>query len=254
MLDVYSWEPNANSGKPLLCLKEKGVPFEFHYINMGVLEQHSPEYVAINPQGTIPCVIHDGFKMLESTPNMEYVDEVFEGPKLIPDDPYQQFRMRWWMRFVDEYLNPSLAMQAGSSAGGRMAGGMSEEEKDAAVKRIPLPERARVWRLILDQGVSEEELAESRRRVTAAIAQFEQALGESPYLAGPTYSLADLDAMTTLHSWPLMRPEINEKDTPNLWAWFRRCHARPGTKEAFTLGRFIGPRMGEVRQKLGLEA
>ena len=254
MLDVYSWEPNANSGKPLLCLKEKGVDFDFHYINMGALEQHSPEYVAINPQGTIPCVIHGDLKMLESTPCMEYLDEIFDGPRLTPDDPYQQFRMRWWMRFVDEYLNPSLAMQAGSSAGGRMAGGMTEEEKDAAVKRIPLPERARVWRLILDQGVSEAELAESRRRVTAAIAEFEQALGESPYLAGPTYSLADLNAMTTLHSWPLMRPEINEKDTPNLWAWFRRCHARPGIKEAFTLGRFIGPRMGEVRQKLGLEA
>ena len=253
MLEVYSWEPNANSGKPLLCLKEKGVDFTFHYINMGVLEQHSPEYVKINPQGTIPTVIHDDFKMLESTPAMEYIDEAFEGPRLIPHDPFQQFRMRWWMRYVDEYLNPSLAMQAGSSAGGRMAGGMSEADKDAAVARIPLPERARIWRLILDRGVSEDELAESRRRVTAAIAEFETALGESPYLAGPAYSLADLDAMTTLHSWPLMRAEINEPDTPNLWAWFRRCHDRAGTKEAFTLGRFIGPRMGEVRQKLGLE-
>ena len=116
MIEVYSWEPNANSGKPLLCLKEKGVEFDFHYINMGVLEQHSPEYVAINPQGTIPCVIHDGFKMLESTPMMEYVDEVFDSPDLTPSDPYQQFRMRWWMRYVDESLTPPLAMQAGSSA------------------------------------------------------------------------------------------------------------------------------------------
>ncbi len=254
MLDVYTWEPNANSGKPLLALKEKGVAFEFHYINMGQLEQHSPEYLKVNPQGTIPCVIHDGFRMLESTPMMEYVDEVFDGPSLTPDDPYQQWRMRWWMRYVDEYLNPSLAMQAGSAAGGRMAGQMSEEEKDAAVARIPLPERRRVWRLILDRGVSEAELAESRRRVGAAIAEFERALGEHPYLAGPTYSLADVDAMTTLHSWPLMREEISEAATPNLWAWFRRCHARSGIKAAFELGRFIGPRMGEVRAKLGLEA
>jgi glutathione S-transferase/GST-like protein len=253
MLEVWSWEPNANSGKPLLCLKEKGAEFEFHYVNMGALEQHSPAYVAVNPQGTIPCVIHDGFKMLESTPNMEYLDEVLDGPKLAPADPYQRWKMRWWMRYIDEYLNPSLAMQAGAGAGGRMAGNMTEEEKDAAVARIPLPERRRVWRLILDQGVSEAELAESRRRVDAAIAEFEQALGESPYLAGPEFSLADLNAMTTLHSWPLMREGVSEEKTPNLWAWFRRCHAREGIKEAFKLGRFIGPRMGEVRQKLGLE-
>ena len=160
--------------------------------------------------------------------------------------------MRWWMRFIDEYLMPCLAMQAGSAAGGRMQ--MTEEEKDAAVARIPLPERARVWRLILDRGVSDEELAESRRRVTSGIETFEKALGESPYLTGPDFTLADLDAMTTLHSWPLNREDVTAEKTPSLWAWLRRCHARQGLKDAFAMGRFIGTRMGEVRAKLGLEA
>ena len=252
MIEVHTWEPNANSGKPLLVLKEKDAPFTYHYVNMGALEQHSPDYVRINPNGTVPTVIAGGFKMFESTPAMEYLDEVLGGERLTPSDPYQQWKMRWWMRFVDEYLNPSLAMQAGSAAGGRMQ--MTEEEKDQAVARIPLPERARVWRLILDRGVSEEELTESRRRVGVAIETFEQALGENDYLAGPTYSLADVNAMTTLHSWPLNREDVSQEKTPNLWAWFRRCHARQGIKDAFALGRFIGTRMGEVRTRLGLEA
>jgi glutathione S-transferase/GST-like protein len=252
MIEVWTWEPNANSGKPLLVLKEKGVEFTYHYVDMGARRQHSPEYVAINPNGTVPTVIHDGFKMFESTPAMEYIDEVFDGPKLTPADPHRQWRMRWWMRYVDEYLNPSLAMQAGTAAGGRMQ--LTEEEKEEAVRRIPLPERQRAWRLILSQGTSEADLVESRRRVAAAIARFEAALQEEPYLAGPDYSLADVNAMTTLHSWPLMRPEINPDDTPGLWDWFRRCHARPGIQQAFALGRFIGTRMGEVRAKLGLDA
>jgi hypothetical protein len=29
-VEVYTWEPNANSGKPLLCLHEKQVPFVHH--------------------------------------------------------------------------------------------------------------------------------------------------------------------------------------------------------------------------------
>ena len=252
MITVHTWEPNANSGKPLFLLKEKGAEFDFHYINMGALEQHSPDYVKINPNGTVPTVNVDGFSMFESTPGMEYLDEVVDGPRFTPDDPYLCWKMRWWMRFIDEYLMPCLAMQAGSAAGGRMQ--MSEEEKDAAVARIPLPERARVWRLILDRGVSDEELAESRRRVTSGIETFEKALGESPYLAGPEFTLADLDAMTTLHSWPLMREDVAAEKTPNLWAWLKRCHARQGIKDAFALGRFIGARMGEVRAKLGLEA
>ena len=252
MITVHTWEPNANSGKPLFLLKEKGAEFDYHYINMGALEQHSADYVRVNPNGTVPTVNVDGFSMFESTPGLEYLDEVVEGPRLTPDDPLRRWKMRWWMRFIDEYLMPCLAMQAGSAAGGRMQ--MSEEEKDAAVARIPLPERARVWRLILDRGVSDEELTESRRRVSSAINTFEAALGESDYLAGPEFSLADLDAMTTLHSWPLMREDVSAEKTPNLWAWFRRCHARQGMKDTFALGRFIGVRMGEVREKLGLEA
>ena len=251
-LTVHTWEPNANSGKPLFLLKEKGAEFDYHFINMGALEQHSPEYVKINPNGTVPAIFADGFAMFESTPAMEYLDEVVDGPRFTPTDPLQRWKMRWWMRFIDEYLMPCLAMQAGSAAGGRMQ--MSEEEKDAAVARIPLPERARVWRLILDRGVSEQELTESRRRVSSAIETFERALGENDYLAGPEFTLADLDAMTTLHSWPLMREDVSEAMTPNLWAWFRRCHQRQGIKETFALGRFIGTRMGEVREKLGLGA
>ena len=252
MITVHTWEPNANSGKPLLLLKEKGAEFDFHYINMGALEQHSPDYVKVNPNGTVPTVIVDGFAMFESTPGLEYLDQVVGGETLTPKDPLRRWKMRWWMRFIDEYLMPCLAMQAGSAAGGRMQ--MSEEEKDAAVARIPLPERARVWRLILDRGVSDEELTESRRRVSSGIETFEKALGEGPYLAGDAFTLADLDAMTTLHSWPLMREDVSEGKTPNLWAWLKRCHARQAMKDTFALGRFIGTRMGEVRAKLGLEA
>ncbi|MEI9964777.1 MAG: glutathione S-transferase family protein [Caulobacteraceae bacterium] len=252
MLEVYTWEPNANSGKPLLTLKEKGVEFDYHFIDMGKREQHSPEYVAINPNGTVPTVIHDGFKMFESSPAMEYIDEVFDGPSLRPSEPWQRARMRWWMRYIDEYMNPCLAMQAGTMFG-RRGPEMSEQELEEAAERVPLPERRKVWRLIMSrQGATDAEVAESQRRVGAAIREFERALGEYPYLAGPTYSLADIDAMTTLHSWPLSREDVSEALTPNLWAWLRRCHARPGIKAAFALGRFIGPRMGEVREKLGL--
>ena len=34
MLTLYHWEPNANSGKPMLALMEKGVAFESHYLDL----------------------------------------------------------------------------------------------------------------------------------------------------------------------------------------------------------------------------
>ena len=40
---LYHWEPNANSGKPMLTLAEKGVEFESHYLDLLKFDQHQPE-------------------------------------------------------------------------------------------------------------------------------------------------------------------------------------------------------------------
>ena len=107
---LYHWEPNANSGKPMLALAEKGVDFESHYIDLLKFDQHQPDYLRINPDGTIPAMVHDDRVFTESTPMMEYVDDAFDGPALKPTDPRERWRMRWWMRFFDAYFGPSLSM------------------------------------------------------------------------------------------------------------------------------------------------
>src|SRR6266404_3498502 len=84
---LYHWEPNANSGKPMLALMEKGVAFNSHYLDLLNFDQHQPDYLAINPQGTIPAMLHGERVLTESTAIMEYVDEEFPGPRLMPEDP-----------------------------------------------------------------------------------------------------------------------------------------------------------------------
>ena len=58
MLKLYHWEPNANSGKPMLTLAEKGVEYESHYLDLLKFDQHQPDYLKINPDGTIPAMVH----------------------------------------------------------------------------------------------------------------------------------------------------------------------------------------------------
>ena len=58
MLQLYHWEPNANSGKPMLALAEKGVAYESHYLDLLKFDQHQPDYLRINPDGTIPAMVH----------------------------------------------------------------------------------------------------------------------------------------------------------------------------------------------------
>lgn len=255
MLDVYTWEPNANAGKPLLALKEKGVEFTYHYVDLAKREQHSAAFLKINPNGTVPAIVHDGQVFTESSPMLEYIDEAFAGPPLRPTDPWQLWRMRRWCRVMDVSLCPALAMIGSHAVASARFAQQNPEELKRAIDSIPLAERKRSWSMLMFNRVPAEELAESHGRVAEAITQYERALGEFPYLAGPAYSLADINAMCTIYALPLQRPEqVNEQKTPHFIDWYRRCHSRPGIQAAFALGHeWVAGRVRETRRKLGIE-
>ena len=245
-----------NAGKPLLALTEKGVPFRYHYIDLAKREQHSPAFLQINPNGTVPALVHHGRVLTESTPMLEYIDAAFEGPPLRPSDPWQLWRMRKWCRLMDVSLCPALAM-IGSHAVASVRFAQDDPQNLArAIERVPLAERKRSWSMLMFNAVPAADLAESHRRIEEAIPLYEKVLGEFPYLAGPTYSLADINAMCTIYALPAQRPErVNERATPHFIDWYRRCHARPGIRAAFALGHeWIAGRVRETRRKLGIES
>ena len=240
---LYHWEPNANSGKPIMALTEKGAPFESHFIDMTKFEHHRPEYLSINPLGVIPAARHGELNLYESTAIMEYVDAVFDGPSLRPSAPVERWRMRWWMKFMDEYFGPAVSM--GAWARGRQRPAMTAEE-DAAMKKhiaaIPQKERQLSWTKATYGTFAPGELEESARKAAYGVRLMDKALSRSPWFAGESYSLADIVCFNTTYFLP-MRPEsgVNETDTPHLMEWLRKVYERPGAQAAWTYGRTFGP-------------
>jgi len=240
MTDVtlYHWEPNANSGKPMLALMEKGVPFNSYYLDMLAFDQHKPDYLAINPMGTIPAMTHGDLVLTESTAIMEYVDEAFPGPRLMPENPVDQWRVRWWMKFMDQWLGPSFSMIGWSVFVGPSVRQKDPAELEAAIERIPMPERRISWRKAINGAFSAEEMAESQRRVALGITFLEQALGEREWLASDHYSLADINGFNLAYALPLSQPHLsNDQLTPNIMRWVRAIYARPATKRCWALGK-----------------
>lgn len=235
---LYHWEPNANSGKPILALMEKGVAFESRYTDLLNFDQHRPEYLALNPLGTIPVMTHGDRVLTESTAIMEYVEEAFPGPKLMPDDPRDRWRIRWWMKFLDQWLAPSFSMIGWSVFVGPSVRQRDPAELEAAIDRIPLEERRIAWRKAIYGRFSAEEMAESQRRVAVGITMLEQALGERDWLASDDYSLGDVNAFNLAYALPLSQPHLsNDELTPNIMRWLRRIYARPAAKACWALGR-----------------
>jgi len=249
-VQVHTWEPNSNSGKPMFALAEKGVPYDYQYVSLPDFEQHSPEYLAINPAGTVPTLVHGGEILTESTPMCEYVDNAFEGPALVPTDPKARYWMRWWGRQVD--INAAaLSVLGWHNFLGPMARKKSPEELEALIARIPTKERRIAWSTATKATFTDEQLGNAKAQLGEWIATLDKRLAVSPYLVGEDLTVADIVAFANFYALPMTVPEhANKANAPHYIAWLRRMYARPAVMETFGKSRSLARRAFDIAAQL----
>lgn len=236
MLELYHAEPVANSMKTLLCLKEKGLEFVSHYVDLLRFEQHQPAFVALNPNGQVPVLVHDGAIVTESTVINEYLEDVFPAVRLRPRDPVHIARMRIWSKFVDEYFCPALSMIGWHLMVRKVAQSLSKGELDEVLARIPLKEQRDKWATVAGDSFTPAQLDDSRRKIGISIERLEKILRQSDWIAGPEYSLADVNSYSMVASVPRLFPEcMNDELTPRSLDWLQRMNARPAVQAALTM-------------------
>jgi glutathione S-transferase len=87
-----------------LALLEKGV--EFTYVEQDPYNK-SPEWLAVNPRGLVPAIVHNGKDVYESPVCIEYVDEAWKTDKhLLPSDPFERARVRIQSDHVSKKVVP----------------------------------------------------------------------------------------------------------------------------------------------------
>lgn len=244
MLELYHFEPGANSLKALLCLKEKGLDFESRYVNLHEFEQHDPEYVRINPNGQVPALVHDGAVITESTVINEYLEDVFPELPLRPADPVIRASMRVWTKFVDEYLNPAASILGWNRIIKPLVEHLTEEEFEEKLKRIPLKEQQDKWRTAANRTFPQEQLDDCQRRVAVSVEKIEKSLANNEWITGPDYSLADISCFSVLAPMPMFNEQaINRDKSPKSMAWHDRMMARPAVRATFAMARRPMPYM-----------
>lgn len=247
MLELYHAEPVANSMKVLICLMEKDLDFKSHYVNLLRFEQHEPWFVEINPNGQVPVLVHDGKTITESTVINEYLDDVFPEIPLRPADPYWRAQMRIWSKFVDEYFCPALSMIGWHVMVRRIAQSLDEKQLAAMLAKIPLQEQREKWATVAGDSFSEEQLADSRRKLGVSIGKAETILGESEWLAGPDYSLADLNSFSMIAGVERLHPEIlSGEKAPHTIAWLRKMEQRPAVQKASAMPNMVAETLQAV--------
>ncbi len=235
-VDLFHAEPASNSLKVLQAIHEKGVPFTSHYINLTKFEQHDPAFLAINPAGQVPALLHRGRVLTESTVINEYIDAVFDGPQLRPADEYDRAQMRIWTKYVDEVFRPALSFLAWHRVIPGMVASLSAEEFEAKLARIPLREKRGKWRLAASGGFAAHDLETWRFQLEDTARRIETALANGDWLVGNAFSLADIAVFAMALSMPKTYPEFaNITATPRMLDWLQRMRARPGVAAALAM-------------------
>lgn len=98
MIDLYTFT-TPNGRKPAIMLEEVGLPYTIKLINIAKGEQHSPEYVAINPNGKIPALVDRETKLtiFESGAILIYLAE--KTRQFLPADLEKRFEVIEWLMF-----------------------------------------------------------------------------------------------------------------------------------------------------------
>jgi glutathione S-transferase len=233
MLELYHAEPMANSMKVILCLKEKQLAFTSHYINLLLFEQHKPEFLALNPNGQVPVLVHNGIALDQSTTINEYLEDAFPDIALRPADPMQTAVMRNWNKFIDEYFFAPVSMWGWHYMVRQVASAIPAGQFDKLLERIPLKEQRQKWKTVAAESFSQSDLDEARQKVELSLGKLEDMLEKGPWLMGEMYTLADVNTYSLGSACVRLFPDLVSKDkTPAILAWLERMNAREAVKQA----------------------
>lgn len=106
---TFFHSPNTRSTAVLTLLKELGADYHLHVLNMKAGEQRKPEYLAINPMGKVPAVMHGDALITEQVAVFIYLGDLFPEAGLAPKigDPLRGPYLRW-MAFYGSCFEPAI--------------------------------------------------------------------------------------------------------------------------------------------------
>ena len=233
MLTLYHANHSTCSQKVRLCLAEKSLPFEGRLINLATNEHLDPKYLAINPNGVVPTLVHDGQAIKDSGVICEYLEEVFPDTPLMPSDPVARSEVRAWIRYLDEVPTAAIRVPSFNMAFLPRYDGLDDADfqKEQADIR---PLRKHFYEKMGRKGFNDTDVSNALEQFTATIDRMERALAQKPWLSGEALGLADFIATPLMDRMDDLGFASMWKDNaPQVTDWFARIRARPAFTAAF---------------------
>lgn len=190
---ILYYAPQSRALGALALLEELGADYTLHILNLKTGQQRQPDYLAINPMGKVPAVVHDGALVTEQPAIYQYLAELYPEAQLSPA-PGTSLRGPYlrWLAFYGSSFEPALLDKA-------------LQRTPGAPSTVPYGDYDTTIKVLTEQ------------------------LEHGPYLLGDTITAADLLWGVAL-AWTVAFKMV--PDTPRIRAYIERIEARPSVQRA----------------------
>ncbi|HEX3763188.1 MAG TPA: glutathione S-transferase family protein [Kofleriaceae bacterium] len=197
---TFYYAPMSSASITELILEELGVPCDRVKLDIQKGDTKKPEYLAVNPNGKVPCIVHDGSVIWESAALTIYLGEAFGVERgLFPAPGPRRGEAMKWIVWTNVTLGDAMA---------------------------------RWTRNTLDWFPAEQHNAKAAEAAKADLAGclkvLDQSLAGRQFLVGD-YTLADTH-LNSFCDW-LRYMKVDFAPFPGVEAWGERCRARPAYKK-----------------------
>jgi glutathione S-transferase len=191
--------PPTRTFRPIWVALELGIEHELVPVDRAAGQNRTPEFLKLNPNGTIPVLVDGDFVLWESMAIDLYLVKKYDNGKgLAPRDLKEEALVLQWTLFtVNTLEQPAI---------------------DWALNDFVLPADKR------DAKVADAALA----KMQAPLKVLDDALKTAPWLVGNRFTVADLNVAAAIYR--LLQMDLTKY--PAVDAWLDRCYARPAAVAA----------------------
>jgi glutathione S-transferase len=227
MITLHHFWDSFCSFKVRMALAEKGLKWDGEHVDLMRFENLRPEYLAINPNGLVPTLIDDGDTIFESSIINEYLEDRYPQNPLCPDNPAARARMRYWVKHEEDELFIAVRPASLNLMMKQVFDRYSDNELDAFLVHHPRPHLIPRLKKMFRAPFEPTAVGASRKRLRSAFKKMDSRLGFSPWLAGNSYSLADIAAAPVIDRVTRLGFQDLWADLPNMADWIERLTGRP---------------------------
>jgi len=206
MIDVHLVQTN-NGQKITIMLEEVGLPYKVLTYDIFAGDHQTPEFRRISPNNKLPAIVDhepigggDPLSVFESGAILLYLAE--KTGRLLPKEPRERSRAQQWLIWQAAGLGPMMG------------------QTHHFVRYAPEPIEYAINRY--------------RNEVTRLLNVLEYRLRQSPYLAGPDFSIADIMVWCWAHPEAATFVGIDAGGRPAIADWYARIGARPAVHRALS--------------------